>query len=131
MKDVFKTVIKKGDYDLTALLKKIDSYHIEDELTDEERDELYSLARKGANASYSADVFAKLAELEMRIVELEKSKTENQDSTIVDEFKAGKWYYAGDKMLFKGKVHICTAPKGVVCVWSPDEHPGYWEAIDV
>lgn len=132
--NTFKTVIEKGDYDLTALLKKIDTYHIEGKLTDEEKDELYSLARKGANASNSTDAFAKLAELEKRIVALEQSKTDNEedanvDTTTVEEFKVGKWYYNGDKMMFEGEIYICTAPEGVVCVWSPREHPDYWEVF--
>ena len=134
MKNIFKAVIEKGDYDLTALLKKIDRYHIEGELTDKEKDELYSLARKGANASNSTDVFAKIAELEKRIVALEQSKTDteqesNSDTTTVEDFKVGKWYYTGDKIKFEGEIHICTAPEGVVCVWSPREHPDYWEVF--
>jgi hypothetical protein len=127
--NTFKIVIEKGNYDLTALLEKINTYHIEGEFTDEERTELCSLARKGANVSNSADVFAKLAELEKRIITLEQSKTDNQDEVVVDEFKVGKWYYNGDKMLFEGEIHICTAPEGVVCVWSPKEYPDYWEMI--
>lgn len=127
--NAFKTVIEKGGYDLTEILEKIDTYHIGDNLTDEERDELVILARKGANVSNSADVFAKLAELEKRIVALEQSKTENQDSEIVDEFKVGKWYYNGDKVVFEDKVYECVAPKEVVCVWNPEQYPDYWEAI--
>lgn len=133
--NAFKAVIEKNNYDLTALLKKIDTYHIEGKITDEEKDELCSLARRGANASNSVDVFAKIAELEKRIVALEQSKTDteedtNGDTTTIEEFKVGRWYYGGDKMLYKGEIHICTAPKGVVCVWSPDEHPGYWKVIE-
>ena len=45
MKEIFKNVIARGNYELTALLKKIDAYHIEGKLTDAERDELYTLAR--------------------------------------------------------------------------------------
>lgn len=131
MKNVFKTVIEKGDYDLIAMLNKIDTYHIEGKLTDEEKHELYALARKGANVSGSVDVFKKLAELEKRIVALEQSKTDTEepdgDTIKIDEYKPGKWYYHGDEMLFKDDIYICTAPEGVVCVWSPEEYPDYWE----
>ena len=49
MKSIFENVIKKGGYDLTALLAKIDTYHIEGKLTDSERDELYRKIRCCAN----------------------------------------------------------------------------------
>lgn len=48
MKTIFESVIARGDYDLTGLLNKIDSYHVMGRLTDSERDELYAKARAGA-----------------------------------------------------------------------------------
>ena len=35
MKNIFKTVIEKGGYDLTGMIAKIDTYHIEGKITDE------------------------------------------------------------------------------------------------
>ena len=52
MKQIFENIIKRGGYDLTRLLKKIDSYHIEGKLTDAERDELYAQARQTPEAQY-------------------------------------------------------------------------------
>lgn len=46
-----------------------------------------------------------------------------------EEYVIGKWYYAGDRITYKGAVYQCIAPNGVVCVWSPDDYPAYWEAV--
>lgn len=140
MKTIFENVINRGTYDLTGILKKIDSYHIEGKLTDAERDELYTLARGGANAANGVDVMKKLAELESgqkelasRVKALEDANggaspdapTEEQEPAA--EYTAGKWYYKGDRVTFEGQEYTCTAPEGQVCVWSPAEHPAYWE----
>lgn len=49
MKNIFKSVITRGGYNLSALLKKIDVYHIEGKLTDSERDELRAYAINNAD----------------------------------------------------------------------------------
>ena len=44
-KGIFEQVIIRGGYDLTAMLARIDEYHIEGKLDDDERDALYAEAR--------------------------------------------------------------------------------------
>ena len=127
MKTIFENVIARGDYDLAELLKKIDGYHIAGRLSDAERDELYEKARTGANPAESVDVLAKIAELERRVKALEDRQDSGTGSTDVpDEYVVGKWYYKNDKVMYDGKKYTCTAPDGVVCVWSPAEYPAYW-----
>lgn len=126
MKTIFENVIARGDYDLTGLLKKIDGYHIEGRLSDAERDELYEKARTGANPAESVDVLAKITELERRVKALEEGQGSGTGSTDVPEYEVGKWYYKDDKVMYDGKKYTCTAPDGVVCVWSPVEYPAYW-----
>ena len=126
MKNIFKDVINRGDYNLSDMLKKIDTHHINGNISDEDRDELINLARNGANAKNGIDVFAKLAELEARVSELETAKGSTESDTP-DEYIPGKWYYGGNKVMFKGEIRTCTAPEGVVCTWSPDEYPAYWD----
>lgn len=125
MKTIFENVIARGDYDLAGLLKKIDGYHIAGKLSDEERDELYEKARTSANPAESVDVLAKIAELERRVKALEDGQG-GSGSEGVPEYEVGKWYYKDDKVMYDGKEYTCTAPKGVVCVWSPAEYPAYW-----
>ena len=126
MKTIFENVIARGDYDLAGLLKKIDGYHIAGRLSDDERDELYEKARTGANPAESVDVLAKIAELERRVKALEEGHDSGTGSNDVPEYEVGKWYYKDDKVMYDGKEYTCTAPDGVVCVWSPVEYPAYW-----
>lgn len=131
MKKLFENVIARGGYDLGVMLKKIDSYHVEGKLTDAEKDELYAQARAGAKTEASVDVLAKLEELEARVRALEEGGAAGGGSETGDTVAAyvpGKWYYAGDRVTFEGKRYVCSAPKGVVCVWSPGVFPAYWEA---
>ena len=58
--------------------------------------------------------------LEERVRSLEKA-------VVPGNYTPGTWYYRGDKVSFQGAVYTCTAPDGVVCVWSPAEYPVYWE----
>ena len=52
MKEMFEQVIQMKNYDLKTLLDRIDQYHIEGRLTDEERLDLIMQARKGAEPEY-------------------------------------------------------------------------------
>lgn len=123
MKNIFKSVINRGGYELHAMLNKIDSYHIAGQLTDADRDELYALAR--GEAAPNVDVMAKLMELEDRVRKLEQGETETPVEDY-PEYIPGKWYRSGDKISYGGKNYVCAAPEGVVCTWNPDEYPDYW-----
>lgn len=129
MKHVFINVINRGGYNLADLLRRIDGFYVEGKLTEEERTELYTLARERANYEDSANVFDKLIELENRIRILENKEGTNTDPGEVPaalDYQAGKWYYAGDRVTFEDAVYICSAPDGQVCTWSPTEYPAYW-----
>lgn len=127
MKAIFESVINRGSYDLSGLLKKIDSYHIEGKLTDAEKDELYRKAR--GEATPNVDVMAKLMELEDRVRKLEQGEPETPVEDY-PEYVAGKWYRSGDKISYGGKSYVCAAPEGAVCTWNPDEYPAYWSLIE-
>ena len=126
MKNIFQTVISRGGYDLAGMLKNIDKYHVEGKLTEDDREELYALARAGAEPEGSADLMRKLQELEQRVAALENG---GSTSETVEEYVAGKWYYNGNKCQFNGKIYECVAPDGVVCVWSPADYPAYWKEV--
>ena len=119
MKSIFESVIRRGGYDLSGLLNRIDAYHIAGKLTDEERDSLYAMARQ--SAAPTVDITAKLTELESRIRALEGTEEAPENYT------PGKWYYRGDRVLYMGSTYLCIAPEGQVCTWSPAEYPAYWE----
>ena len=131
MYNILKSVIDRGEYNLTSIMSKADKLWAEDKITDEQRDELINLARAGAKAEHSIDVMAKLIDLESRVRILEEGKA-NEGTTEgipeAEEYTVGKWYYRGDRVTFNGNTYICIAPEGVVCTWSPSEYPAYWEA---
>ncbi len=126
MYQIIKNVIERGGYDLSAILTKIDTLWVNGSLTDEQRTELIGLARSNGDAKYSADVIAKLNDLETRVRALEDTGTA-EPAEEYPEYVAGKWYYNGDKCSFENENYICIAPAGTVCVWSPTEYPAYWQ----
>lgn len=139
MKNIFQSVIKQGGYNLPDMLRKIDSYHIAGKLADQERDELYTLARGGADPTGNLDLLAKVLELldqvqqlQDRVAKLEQSDTGDGEQPEPEQapadYVAGKWYRTGDRVTFEGAAYTCTAPEGVVCTWSPAEYPAYWAA---
>lgn len=129
MYGIIKDVIASKNYELTDILAKIDKRCLENQITEEERDELQAMARENADVTNSVDVLAKLQELEMRIKTLEEKKADEPTEESIEEYVAGKWYYNGDKCSENGKNYICTAPEGKACVWSPSEYAPYWKEI--
>lgn len=133
MKNVFAEVISRGGYDLTALLVKIDLYHIEGKLTDAERDELYALARGGAAPQYDyADEIQKLwAAIRALQAGNQDSDTETAPTEEWPEYVqptgAHDAYQTGDGVTFNGQRYRCTMDN---CVWSPAVLPSAWEIVE-
>lgn len=134
MYKITKNVIEMGGFNLTDILRKIDSLWIKASITDDERADLYNMAQTKAKAKDSIDIVAKIAELETKITALE-IKLEGvedivpEESPNYEEFVVGKWYYTGNRVTFDGKNYVCIAPEGTVCVWSPTDYPSYWEEV--
>lgn len=128
MYQIIKNVIERGDYDLTAILKKIDTLWASEKLTDVQYNELLDLARGGASVNNS-EIVTKLNDLEARVRALEGKDETTVPSDEYHEYVVGKWYYNGDKCAFEGENYKCIAPVGTVCVWSPVEYPAYWEEV--
>ncbi len=137
MYNLIKDVINGGNFELSNITKKIKSLWVDNSLTDDEMAELINLAQGKANYKNGMDLYAKVMELDKKVKELEE-KVDNiivtddttENTTTEDaEYETGKWYYNGDKVTFEGSLYKCTAPEGVVCVWSPSEYPVYWEIV--
>ena len=137
MQKVIEKVIEAKNFELSDILKKIDTLWVQGSLTEEQRKSLIDKARNNANMQNSINVFAKLEELDRKVLALEEevkalkadgslSGDEETEETI-EEYVAGKYYYNGDKVSHEGSNYTCTAPEGVVCVWSPSEYPAYWQ----
>ena len=68
---------------------------------------------------------------DMGVQDLERAgATDPEPDVEYPEYVAGKWYYEDDKITHNGQKYVCIAPDGVVCVWSPDEYPAYWQLVE-
>ena len=128
MRNTFETVIKRGSYDLTAMLSNIDRYHIEGKLTDADRDALYALARQQPVPQY--DCAGEIEKLWAAVRELQKAAggeaSGEEYPAFVQPTGAHDAYHTGDGVTFAGKRYVCTMDN---CVWSPDVLPGAWQAV--
>ncbi len=130
MYGVMKTVIESRDFELKDALKKINHFWACGRIKESEKEELITLAQNNARMENSIEVLKKLEELDKRMTAVEKllkkNESEEPEEVAYPEYVAGKWYYSGDGVMFNGIAYDCIAPDGVVCVWSPEEHPAYW-----
>ena len=142
MYEIIKTVINSGRFELTDILKKIDTLWVQGDLTEEEKTELVALAQKNANPENSfaplQDQIDKLAKnqslLEKRVYALEHPQETIEPTEEYPEYKqptgAHDAYYNGDKVTYNSEKYVCIAPEGTPCVWSPDEYPSYWQKVE-
>ena len=128
------------EFALEDMKERLKNLTAHGDLTPEQRSELERLALENADALNETDKAKMLAEHESRIRALEEKMaqllgesteppTDENGDTVLPEYVAGKWYYAGDVVMWNGKAYTCTAPEGVVCVWSPDDYPAYWQEV--
>ena len=151
MYQVIKNVINSGDYELEALLSRIDAMFVRGKITEEQEVELVRLARENADPVNS---YAPLQErvdalytemdslrgileaLEDRIAAIESDGTEPREPEVPEEpTEQEEWpqyvqptgahdsYNTGDKITYNGVHYICLMDG---CVWSPDVYPDGW-----
>lgn len=139
---IIKSVINSGNYELTDMLSKIDTMWVQGSITDEQREELTSLARDKATpeATYAplqeqVDALAvRIDALTQRVAALEDGGTAGDTPTTpVDEWPefvqptgAHDAYKVGDKITYNGHRYICKMDG---CVWTPDAYPAGWEEV--
>ena len=76
MYEIFKNVINSKEYSLGDILKKIDTKWVQSEITDEQRDELITLAQANADPSHSnAPLQKQIEELSKKHIALEETVT--------------------------------------------------------
>lgn len=131
MKSIFEQVIARGNYDLTGLLRRIDAYHIEGKLTDEDRAELYAQARKRPIPQYDAgaeiEALWKCVRALQDAVAALSQQPEVPPEELWPEFVqptgAHDAYHEGDQVTHNGKRYVCRIDN---CVWAPDVYPAGW-----
>ena len=126
LKEMFEQVIQLGNYDLKTLLDRIDQYHIEGRLTDEERLDLIMQARKGAEPEYdyAGEINALWAAVRALQQNISPPTEEDEWPEFVQPTGAGTAYQVGDKVTFRGEKYICVLAH---CVWSPADYPAGWQ----
>ena len=126
MKEMFEQVIQMGNYDLKTLLDRIDQYHIEGRLTDEERLDLIMQARKGAEPEYdyAGEINALWAAVRALQQNISPPTEEDEWPEFIQPTGAGTAYQVGDKITFRGERYICILAH---CVWSPADYPAGWQ----
>lgn len=140
MYSIILSVINTGSFELTDILKKIDTLWMHGSIDDGQRTELISAARKKADpsASYAplqeqVDKLADdLAALAARVTALEgggEPEPGDDYPAYVQPAGAHDAYHKGDKATWNGKRYVCIAPDGVACVWNPDTYPAYWQEV--
>ena len=146
MYEIVKNVIESGQYELTDMLKKIDTIWLQGALNDTQRAEIIELARSRADPEQSYDIqkqlgtiFTNLSEMGRAILELTDKVTKLEGGSVippvVEEYPA--WveptgahdaYHIGDKMTYTdGKRYICQMDN---CVWGPDAYPAGWKLVE-
>ena len=151
MYQVIKNVINSGDYELEALLSRIDTMFVRGKITEEQEAELIKLTRENADPvnSYAPlqnrvdalytemdSLRGILEALEDRIATLESGGTEPEEPEVPEEpTEQEEWpqyvqptgahdaYNIGDKITYNGVHYICSMDG---CVWSPDVYPDGW-----
>ena len=142
MYEIIKNVIENKDYELVDMLYKINKMYIESEITEEQKEELDTLARTNAKAenSYAPlqkqldNTNARIDSLEERIAKLEGETIEEPSEPVQeDEYPefvqptgAHDAYNVGDKITYNGKKYICQING---CVWAPDVYPQGWQEV--
>lgn len=147
MYDIIKNVITSGSYELTDILKKIDTIWLQGTLTEEQRTELIDLARTGADPenSYAPlqkqidTLYANMTEMGKTILSLtdKVSKLDGGSVTPPETEEYPAWvqptgahdaYKTGDKMTYTdGKRYVCQMDN---CVWGPDTYPAGWKLAE-
>lgn len=140
MYEIVKNVIQSQQYELTGVLRKIDTLWFEGTLTDEQRAELRELAQTNAKAenSYAPlqnqidTLFANVKELAQEILALKNGGVAPEVPTseypeYVQPTGAHDSYKIGDKVTYKGKKYECLMNG---CVWTPEDYPQGWKLIE-
>ena len=143
MRSTFERIIRSGSYNLEQMIRRINYYHAEGRLTDEDREALISLARGEAPNALELDGKAEILALWREIHTLQARVTalkdggEEPSGTLVDGSAdypdyvqptgAHDAYQAGQGVTWNGQRYRSLIDANV---WSPDVYPQGWELVE-
>ena len=131
MSNIYKIltdVLNSGNFDLGEKLESIQYYQVHGELTLEQMEELFSLAREKAQPQYDPEndislLLDRLHALEERVAKLESTEVVEK----YPEYEDGRWYFSGEGVTFEGTKYTCIAKK---TKFSPAEKPKDWQEVE-
>lgn len=154
MYDIVKTVIESGRYELSDILKKIDTIWIQGDISEEEKEELISLAQAKAKPenSYAPlqeqinTAFEQIKEISATVksnaegvsaikeaveklggaVTTPEPEPEEEYPEYIQPTGAHDAYNIGDKITFEDNRYECLING---CVWNPVEYPQGWKKL--
>lgn len=134
MYEICKNVILVGRYELSVMLRKIDTLWLQGQLSDQQKTELEQLARDHADPVMSVNVLKQLEDHETRLRAIEEALKSGQPAPgpteEYPEYQLHHAYRTGDKVTFEGKHYICKLPEHTTeTTWSPKDYPPYWQAV--
>ena len=140
MYEIIKSVINAQQYELSAILHKIDTIWVQGGITDDQRTELIALARDKADPAKSyapwqeqiTAVYAEINALKTEIALLKNNTGESGSEQDPDDewpeyvqpTGAHDAYNKGAKVTWNGRHKICQMDG---CVWDPDTYPAAWK----
>lgn len=146
MYEIIQAVIHTGKYELSEMLRKIDTIWLQGNITDCQRTELIDLAREKADPSNSyaslqqqitglyrnyTELAAKMKSIAEEIIVLQGGTVETPPKEEYPEYVqptgAHDAYQTGDKVTYNGQHYICQTDG---CVWNPDVYPAGWEIVE-
>lgn len=140
MYNVIKNVILSGRFELTEMLRKIDTVWFQGSISDEEKYELIEMAQEKATpensyASIEKRINKAFEEIDA-LKEICKKLTNDDKEEVPDEYPeyvsplgSHDAYKKGDKITFNNTRYLCVAPEDISVVWPPNVMPIYWEQV--
>ena len=134
MYNIIKKVILSGRFELTDVLRKIDTLWIQGDLIDAEKTELEKLARENADEKQTIDMLKMIQDIDKRLRILEGLDKPEKPPVDIDPeyplFDKDKGYRKGDKVTENGKKYICKGSDMTdVIYFGPLSYPAYWEEV--
>lgn len=122
-------VIESGNFELVDMLHRIDVLYADAKLTDEEREQLVSMAREKSRPVVD-DYEKSIIELTVRVQSLE-ARVDAVEGKAADEYPdyvEGRIYSHGDQVTFSGKRYKMVLPGEVMA--SPTVYPDAWKYVE-
>lgn len=136
MYTIIEAVINSRNYELSDILKKIDTIWLQGGITDEEKNSLIAKAQENADGEQSYlplqeqidKLFIIIDSISNRITTLEGGEAAKVEEYPEFVQPSGKYDACnkGDKITYNGKKYECVKNN---VMWSPDVNPKCWKEV--